>query len=74
MKQNQNAVKHLSPELRRQVQDRINDGWPFKEISATLGISLYMLGKHWPGRAWSHSDVIHHATATRTARTRNAQV
>lgn len=71
---NTNAVKHLSPELRRQVQDRLNDGWPFKEIEQTLGVSYYMLRKHFPGRAWSHPDIIQHATNTRTARKRNAKV
>jgi hypothetical protein len=70
----QNAVKHLSPELRRLVQDRLDDGWPFKEITATLGVSYYLLRKHFPGRAWSHPDTIQHATNTRTARKRNAQV
>lgn len=61
----QNAVKTLSPELKQQVERALDEGWPFKEIEQTLGVSYYMLRKHWPNRQWTHRQTIQHATTMR---------
>ncbi len=63
-----NALKDPSPEVRARVEEKLADGWPFKEIGATLGLSYYMLAKHWPGRAWTHRQVISHAITTKRSR------
>lgn len=62
---NQNAVKRLSPDLKQKVSEMLDDGCPFKEISQTLGISYYLLKKHWPNRQWTHAQTIQHATTMR---------
>lgn len=62
---NQNAVKYLDDALKADVEARLEDGQSFKEIEQTLGISYYLLRKHWPGRNWTHAQTIQHATTMR---------
>lgn len=64
---NRNARKELSPELKAAVEARLEEGWPFREITKTLGVSYHMLRRHWPGRAWTHRQTIEHGIAARQA-------
>lgn len=65
MRGNQLAVKTIPPEVRAQVEERLADGWPFKEIESTLGVSYHLLRKHWPGRQWTRERTAKHAAAVR---------
>ncbi len=68
-----NAVKIISPEVRQLVEERLTDGWPLTEIGKTLGLSYYMIRKHWPGRGWTHQQIIDHAIAGRQANRKAAR-
>jgi DNA invertase Pin-like site-specific DNA recombinase len=64
---NGNARKELPPEVKQAVEEKLTEGWPFREITKTLGISYHMLRRHWPGRAWTHRQTIEHAITMRRA-------
>lgn len=39
------------------IESRLDDGWPFREITRTYGVSWETLNARFPGRAWSKAQV-----------------
>lgn len=55
-----------SPELLAEIAARLDDGWPFKEVSETFHVCHKTLTRYFPGRAWSPSQVGKHAKLVRS--------
>ncbi|QOP64928.1 helix-turn-helix DNA-binding domain protein [Arthrobacter phage Brynnie] len=49
--------KRMTPETLAEIEARLDDGWPLKEIEKTLGVTYKTLVRHFPGRAWTPSQV-----------------
>ncbi|WAB09139.1 helix-turn-helix DNA binding protein [Arthrobacter phage Eesa] len=45
-----------SPELLAEIEDRLNDGWPVREIERTYGTTWRTVTRHFPGRSWTKSQ------------------
>jgi len=48
----------LAPEKVARIEEALEDGWSFKEISRTLGVDMETLRRRWPGRAWTKAEAI----------------
>ena len=45
--------KYIAPEVMVAIEDSLDDGWPFQEITMTYGVSYHTLNRLFPGRQWT---------------------
>ncbi|ASR83200.1 DNA binding protein [Arthrobacter phage Abidatro] len=50
-----------SPELLAEIAARLDDGWPVKEVCETFHVCHKTVTRHFPGRAWTRSQIGRHA-------------
>ncbi|WGH21227.1 helix-turn-helix DNA binding domain protein [Arthrobacter phage ObiToo] len=55
----------LTQERLARIEAMLDDGWSFKEIRRSEGVSLDSLRKHFPGRQWSKAQATAHTAALR---------
>ncbi|UIW13461.1 DNA binding protein [Arthrobacter phage Amyev] len=60
-----NRDHFLSPERLARIESLLDDGWSFKEIRRTEGVSLDSLRLHFPGRQWTTAQATAHTSALR---------
>lgn len=48
---------HMTPERKAAIQHMVNDGWSWKEIERTEGANYDTMRRHFPGTAWTYSQV-----------------
>lgn len=53
---NLNREHFLAPEKIARIEEALEDGWSFAEISRTIGVDVETLRRRYPGRAWSHRE------------------
>lgn len=51
-----NRNHFLTPDRKARIEERIEDGWSFAEISRTERVDPETLRKHWPGLAWTNAQ------------------
>jgi DNA-directed RNA polymerase specialized sigma24 family protein len=59
------VMEPLSAAKRAKIEQALEDGWSFNDISQTYGVHVETLRKYYPGRAWS---VEHKLACARAAR------
>lgn len=55
----------LTPEKVAKIEERLEDGWSFAEISRTEGVDVETLRRRYPGRAWSQQERDEHLSNVR---------
>ncbi len=48
--------KDIPLHLLGEIESRLDDGWPFLEISKTYGVSYHALTRTFPGRQWTYKQ------------------
>lgn len=62
------ATKRMTPEQLAAIEAKLDDGWPLLEIEKTLGVTYKTIARHFPGRAWTRSQIGTHARLVSNAR------
>lgn len=63
--------EHITDEQLARAEQLLDDGASVAETARTVGVSPMGLHKHFPGRAWSHDEVIAYAAfCSRIARSK----
>lgn len=58
-------AKPIPAEVLLEIEECLNDGWPFQEITRTYGVGYHALNRLFPGRQWSTRDAAMHGVLVR---------
>ncbi|QOI67675.1 helix-turn-helix DNA-binding domain protein [Arthrobacter phage Orcanus] len=50
------AAARPTPERLAEIEARLNDGWPVREIERTYGTTWRTVTRHFPGRSWTKAQ------------------
>jgi|GEM_PF-4508098 len=59
----------LPEDTKRRIEDMLNDGCPFAEITRTIGVTHETLKRHYDGRQWTPAQRAEHIRTLRINRT-----
>jgi hypothetical protein len=48
--------KLIAPEVLTAIEQCLDEGWPFLEITRTYGIGYHRLNRLFPGRQWTNKQ------------------